>query len=101
VYEQTQPADRRAAFDHRHQVVRFGALDGASEIELVRAEHQPVRRNGQPPDTVGLAHVEHDLFVGHQLIVQRQVVAVGVEVRLVERIKDDVFPQLLADFMAG
>ena len=41
VDEQAQPADRRAAFDLRHEVVRLGPLDGAAEVELVRAEHQP------------------------------------------------------------
>ena len=41
VDEQPQPPDRRAALDHRHEVVRLGPLDGAAEIELVGLEHEP------------------------------------------------------------
>ena len=47
VDEQPQPADRRAAFDHRHQVVRLGPFDRAAQIELVRVEHEPLGRNRQ------------------------------------------------------
>ncbi len=43
---QAQPPDRGAAFDHRHQVVRFGPLDGAAQIEPARIEHQPFGGNG-------------------------------------------------------
>ena len=72
-----------------------------AEIELVRAEHEPLRRNLDPPHAVGLGHVEHDFFVDHQLVVQREVVAVGIELRLVERIDDDVGAQSLANRLAG
>ena len=41
VDEQPQPPDRRAAFDHRHEIVRFGPLDRPAQIELVGLEHQP------------------------------------------------------------
>ena len=43
-----------------------------------------------PPKAVRPAHVEHDFLVRQQLVVQPQVVAVGVELLLVERIDDDV-----------
>ncbi len=40
VDEQAQPADRRAAFDHRHQVVCLRPLDRAAQVELVGTQHQ-------------------------------------------------------------
>ena len=101
VHEQSQPADRRAAFDLRHQVVRHRPLDRAAQVELVRTEHQPLRRNLDPPHAVGLGHVEHHLFVDHQLVVQREVVAVGIELRLIERIDDDVGAQSFTNRLAG
>ena len=79
VDEQPQPADRRAAFDHRHEVVGFGPLDRPAQVELVRLQHQPLGRNRHAADAIGLPHVEHDLFVDHQFVVQREVVAVGIE----------------------
>ena len=101
MHEQTQPADARAPFDHRHQVMRFGPLDRAAQIQLVRTEDHSLGGNFNPPHTVRFPHVEHDFFVRHQLVVQRQVVAVGVEVPLIERIDDDVLPQLASNFVAG
>ena len=101
VHEQPQPADRRPALDLRHQVVRHGPLGRAAQVELVRAEHQPLVRNLDPPHAVGLGHVEHHLFVDHQLVVEREVVAVRVELRLVERIDDDVGAQSFANGLAG
>ena len=41
VDEQPQPPDRRAAFDHRHEVVRLGPLDGPAQVELVGLQHEP------------------------------------------------------------
>ena len=96
-----EPADRRAAFDQRHEVVRLGALGRAAEVELVGAEHEPLRRDRDPPHAVGLGHVEHDLLVDHQLVVQREVVAVGVERARVERIDHDVAAEPRVDFVAG
>ena len=101
MHEQTQPADAGAAFDHRHEVVRLGPLGRAAQVQLLRREHQPFLGNPQPPRAVGLRHVEHDLFVGQQLVVQRQVVAVGVQPRLIERIDDDVAAQVPDNFVAG
>ena len=83
------------------QAAIFGPLDGAAEIELVGREHKAVRRDHDPLDPVALPHVEHDLFVGHQLVVQREVVAVGIQVRLDERVDDDVLAQAFANLMAG
>ena len=63
VYEQAQPADRRAPLDHRHQVVRLGPLSGAAQVKLAGVEHQAVGGQLQPPHAVGLLHIEHQLLV--------------------------------------
>ena len=44
---------------------------------------------------------KYDLLIDQKFVVQRQVVAVGIERRLVERIDDDVMAHSLADFVAG
>ena len=101
MHEQPQPPDRRAPFDLRHEVVRHGPLDRPRQVQLVRVEHQPAFRQLDPPHAIGLRHVEHDFLVDHQLVVERQVVAVGIELRLVERIDDDVAAQAFANGLPG
>ena len=101
VYEKPQPADRRTALDHRYQIVGLGPFQGSAQVELVGLQHEAFRWNRKTPHAVRLAHVQHDLFVDHDFIVQRQVIAVGIHLRLVERIDDDVAAQFTLDFMTG
>ena len=42
-----------------------------------------------------------DFLVDHQLVVQREIVAVGVQLGVVERIDDDVPAQLAFDLVTG
>jgi hypothetical protein len=101
VHEQPQPADRAAALDHRHQVVGLGSLHRPAEIELVGGEHEAVLGNRDPLHPVALPHVEHHLLVDEQLVVEREVVAVGVEAGLVEGVDEDVAAEAAADLVAG
>ena len=39
VDEDTEAGNAAAAFDHRHQIVRFGALDGPCQIELIGIDY--------------------------------------------------------------
>jgi len=83
--------------DHGDEIVRFGPLDRTSQIQLVRAEHQAFRRDREPADTIGLPHIQDDLFVHHQFIVQGQVIAVRIQMPFIERIDHDIPAQLLAN----
>jgi hypothetical protein len=75
-------------------------LDRPSEIELIRGEDEPFFGDLHPLHPVALPHVEHHLLVDEQFVVEREVVAVGVELRFVERIDEDVAAQLPADLVA-
>ena len=90
VHKKPQPADRGAALDHRHQIVRFGAFDGAAQIELIGLQHESLGRNLHPPHAIGLAHVEDQFLVDHQFVVQGQIIAVGIKPRGIERLENDV-----------
>jgi hypothetical protein len=56
--------------------------------------------NRNPPHAIRLPHVEHDLFIDHDLVVQREVIAVGIEVRLIKRVDDDVRAEMLLNLVA-
>ena len=49
-------------------------------------------------EAVGPAHVEDDFLVRQELVVQAQIVAVGIQLRFVERIDDDVATQPRPEF---
>jgi len=66
-----------------------------------RAQHQALLRDGEPTNAVGLAHVQDDLFVHHQLVMQGQVIAVRIQMPFFERIDHDISAQLLANFESG
>src|SRR5579863_5834753 len=101
MHEQSQPADRRAAFQHGDIIVSFGPFDRAAQVQLVGVEDQSVVRNHIPSETIRPPHVEHDFLVDEELVVQPQVVAVGVEPALIERVDDDVATELSPDLVAG
>src|SRR5262245_33929627 len=100
VHEQAQAADTGAAFDHGNVVVRLSAFGGAAQVELLRSENEAVFRDANSPSAIRSSHVEHDLLVRQQLVVQRESVAIRIEVRHVERIDDNVAAKVLIDFIA-
>ena len=81
--------------------MRFGAFDGAAEVEFLRREDEPFFGNADAPRAVGLRHVQNNLLIRQQLVVQREVVAVRVQARRMKRVDDDVAIQAAMDFLAG
>ena len=101
VHKEPEPADGTAALNHRHEVVSFGALNRAAEVELIRREDETLWRNVDAIHPIALSHIEHHLFVDEQFVVQREVVAIWVEMTVVERLDDNVAAELLFDLVAG
>ncbi len=101
VDEEAQSSQRAAAFDHGYQLVGFGHLDRAAQVQLVGIQYQALGRYRQPPHPVGLPQVQDHLFVGHQLVMQREVVAVGVQPLLFKGLNHQIVPQTLANFVPG
>jgi len=101
VDKQAKPANARPAFDHGHKVVRFCPLHCASQVKALRTEDEPFGRYDKAARAVGLRHVEHHFFVGEKFVMQREVVAVGVESRGIEGIDMDVGAQIATNFIAG
>src|SRR5262249_15999945 len=101
VNKETEAADAGPALDHWNEVMRLGSLAAAAEIKLLRRENEAFFGYAQPPGAVRRRHVEHNLFVGQQLVMQRQVVAIRVEPRIIIRVDDDVVAQIPTDFVAG
>lgn len=62
----------------------FRVFDSPPEIDLPRAQDNAFVRNRDPAKAVGLFRVEHNLFVNQQLVMQRKIVAVGIEAILLE-----------------
>ena len=89
VYADSESADRRAAFKHWDITFGFGVLCSAAKIELPGREHKAFLRNVELLCGVIVAHVEGVVRVDEQLIMQREVVAVGVEPVSVERVYYD------------
>ena len=54
-----------------------------------------------PPHPVRLGHVQNNLLVDHQLVVQRQIVAIWIDLRLVERVDQNIVTETPQDFLAG
>ena len=89
-----EPSGGGAPLEHGNVGIRPGVLDGASQVEPARLQEEPVPRDGERLGLVGGLHVE-------QLVVQGQVVAVGVEPLLVEGVDDDLLPHVPQDLPAG
>src|SRR5262249_30037409 len=100
VDKEAEAADAGATFDLWDEVVRFGALGGAAEVELVGAEDKSFRRYDDAADAVRLGHVEDDFLVDHQFVVEGEVVAVGVERLGVEGVDLHVAAETGEDFLA-
>src|SRR5262249_552702 len=64
-------------------------------------EDQAVFGNDVPPEAVRPPHVEHDFLVHQKLVVQPEIVAVGIELALIERVDDDIAAKLGLDLAAG
>jgi hypothetical protein len=58
--------------------MRFGVLDGPSEVELPGAQNQPILGDSKPSETIGLFDIQHDFFVDKKFVVKGQIVAVGI-----------------------
>ncbi len=71
----------------------LGPLDCASQVESVGIEDQSFRRNRVTAEAIRAAHIEDDFLVREKFIVQAQVIAVRIELRLFKRIDDDVAPK--------
>ena len=79
----------------------FGSLNCTPEIEAVWLENEPGLGNNHPPDPIALSHVQNDFFVGHDIMVEREIVAVGVNVVGIVWIKLNVRAKVSSNFFAG
>ena len=57
--------------------------------------------SGRLKDAIAFSHVQDDLFVGHYIVVERKVVAVGVYVVGIVWINLDVRAKVSSNFFAG
>ena len=97
--EKSQASDGRTPFDHGYQIMGGRVLNGSSQVKLVGSQDKSLGGNRYPADTIRESHIQHNLFVGQELVVQRQVVAVGIEVVFIKRIDVNVGIQLRPDFV--
>ena len=79
VHEQTKPPDGGPPLNHGNEIFRFGTLDRTPQVQPMRLKYQSGFRNFHSPCAIGLFHVQNDFLVRHDLIVQGQVVAVGID----------------------
>ena len=79
----------------------FGTFDRPSQIQPVGFEDQTRFRNHHPTDSIAFSHIEYDFFVSYNILMEGQVVTVGIHVFRIERLNLDVGPQVPSDFCAG
>ncbi len=99
--KQTEATDGGSAFQHGHVIVRFGVLDCPAKVELIWLQDHTVFRNGDTAKSIGPFHVQHDFFVDQKLVVEREVVAVGIQLFLMEGLNIEVLAKLGFDFAAA
>ena len=100
VDKEPQPPDRRAALEHRHAALGAGKLDGAAQVEPARLEHETCCRKLDLGKAVRPRHVEDILLIAQETVVEPEVVAVGVQLPLVERLNVNRTPEPALDFLA-
>ncbi len=64
--------------------MRFGILRSPPQVDLPWADDDPLFWNRNASIAVGMLGIKNDLFVNEEFIVQRKIVAVGVQALLVE-----------------
>ena len=82
-------------------VESFRPFDRSPQIQLIRVKNQAFGRNNVPTKSIWPPHVQYNFFVNEKLVVQAQVIAVGVQLPLIEWIDDDIFPQLRLNLVSG
>ena len=81
--------------------MRLGPLDRPPQIELVRVKNEAFLGNLIATQPIRSLHVEDDLLVNQQLVMQTEVVAVRIEQLFIERIDDNVTTESLPDLITG
>ncbi len=64
-------------------------------------EFEPLRRNRQPAMPIWTPHIQNNLFVHEKLVVEPQVVAIGIELSCFVRLNDNVRAEASLNLIAA
>ena len=78
--------------------MRFSFLDSSGEVKSIGLKHHATRGDLEPLCSVGFFHVERRIDINHQVFMEREIVAVWVDSRFMERIDKDLFADLFLNF---
>ena len=99
--KQAQSSRGGAPLQHGYIALCFGIFLRAAEIQPVRLEHKPFLRYDDALSGVGLFHIQRIAGIHQQLVMQRKVIAVGVNALWVIRLDDDIRADVFLDRPAG
>ncbi len=101
VENQPESAQGRSCVQDRDEVLRFGVLDRSSEVEHAGLQSQTLGGDFDSAISVRTGRIENDFLVDEQFVIQRKVVAVGVQTRGIEGVNYEVFAHPRKQFLTG
>lgn len=99
--KESQPPDRRAAFQHGNETFGFRIFLGPAKVEFIGLEHDSLFRNMDECAFIPFFHIQFMVVIDHELIGKGQVITVWIHLFRIKGINDNFFAHVADDFPAG